>query len=87
MSLIDPEPVKPQRKGGEAVLQMRDEFKQLAQGYLELNEWGHALAATDMARRLEEFEAQHNITEMVWPARVVPDGYADHGKTLEEVQS
>lgn len=56
--------------GTEAVLHMRDQFLQFAKCCAAVRDYSGARDALDIAQSLERFEANHNITMIVWPARI-----------------
>ena len=60
--------------GRKAVLNMRDEFAQLASCLLKRTEYRQALRAATLAQALHEFEGDTDITGIAWPARVEDKG-------------
>jgi hypothetical protein len=61
--------------GGTAVFAMRDRFSDLAKCYLEMGDFEAAQHAAVMAKSLEDFEWNHNLTGIEWPPRVMKDDY------------
>lgn len=65
----------PEKDGRDFVLEMRDQFTQLAKCYLEMHSFDQARDATAMAESLQKFEDKHIITGIEWPPRVAEDEY------------
>lgn len=64
---------KVRRSGSDALLQMRDEFIALVSAYNGVGEHQDALDAQAIVAALAEFEDNHMLADVGWPAVVCPD--------------